>query len=122
MKSSDVQVGSLPGAAAPTDLPLDPRAAQMLLFSEQPRVLAYISHLPASVAALIQPVDVLQDVYIEAFRRIGSFTRHDETSVYRWLITIARAQIAMLLRRHRARSAAAPPAPSTSHRRPTPWS
>jgi RNA polymerase sigma-70 factor (ECF subfamily) len=74
----------------------------MLLFSEQPRVLAYIErHLPASVAALIQPVDVLQDVYIEAFRRIGSFTRHDETSVYRWLVTIARAQIAMLLRRHR---------------------
>jgi RNA polymerase sigma-70 factor (ECF subfamily) len=76
----------------------------MLFFSEQPRVLAYIErHLPAAVAALFQPVDVLQDVYVEAFRRIGSFTQHDETSVYRWLITIARAQIAMLLRRHRAK-------------------
>ena len=105
MKPNDVQSGG--PASAPTasaDRPLDPRAAQMLLFSEQPRVLAYIErHLPAAVAALIQPVDVLQDVYIEAFRRMDSFTRHDETSVHRWLITIARAQIAMLLRRHRAK-------------------
>lgn len=106
MKSSDVQTGAAPdpAPAASAGRTLDARAAQMLLFSEQPRVLAYIErHLPAIVAALIQPVDVLQDVYVEAFRRIDSFTRRDETSVYRWLVTIARAQIAMLLRRHRAK-------------------
>ena len=90
-----------PGDANP---PWDSRAAQMLLFSEQPRLLAYIErHLPEAVAAVIQPVDVLQDVYIDAFRRLGSFVRHDETSVYRWLVTIARAHIAMLLRRQRAK-------------------
>jgi RNA polymerase sigma-70 factor (ECF subfamily) len=82
----------------------DPRAAQLLLLAEQPRILAYIErHLPGSIAALIQPVDVLQDVYIDAFRRIGGFVRHDETSVYRWLVTIARVHIAMLLRRQRAK-------------------
>jgi RNA polymerase sigma factor (sigma-70 family) len=94
---------AVPSGSGNAGTPLDARAAQMLLFSEQPRLLAYIErHLPGAVAAVIQPTDVLQDVYIDAFRRLGSFVRHDETSVYRWLVTIARAQIAMLLRRQRA--------------------
>ena len=106
MNSSDVNVDPRPGAPADEHggpQPIDAREAQMLVLAEQPRVLAYIErHLPASVSALIQPVDVLQDVYIEAFRRIGNFKRRDDTSVYRWLVTIARTQIAMLLRRQRA--------------------
>jgi RNA polymerase sigma-70 factor (ECF subfamily) len=76
--------------------------AQTLLLSERGPLLAYINrHLPAELAASADPQDVLQDTYFEAFRRIGQFRADDATSVYRWLVTIARNRIAELLRARR---------------------
>jgi RNA polymerase sigma-70 factor (ECF subfamily) len=82
---------------------LDATTAQVLLHSERLRLLRYIEqHVPKPLASVVQPQDVLQDVYVEAFRRIGHFTSEDETSVFRWLVTIARNHMSMLVRRHRA--------------------
>jgi RNA polymerase sigma-70 factor (ECF subfamily) len=82
---------------------LDADTAEVLLLEERPRLLRYVAaHMPSRLAPMIAADDVLQDVYVEAFRRIGQFRRHDETSVYRWLVTIARNHLSALLRRHRS--------------------
>jgi RNA polymerase sigma-70 factor (ECF subfamily) len=81
----------------------DGRVVQMLLLSERGRVLAYIKrHLPVRLASLIDPQDVLQDAYFEAFCRVAQFVPSDNTSVYRWLVTIARNRIAALIRSEQA--------------------
>jgi RNA polymerase sigma-70 factor (ECF subfamily) len=78
-------------------------AVHVLLVSERARLLLYIErHLPPALRATLQAADVLQDVYVEAFRRIEQFDARDATSVFRWLVTIARCHMVTLLRRHRA--------------------
>jgi RNA polymerase sigma factor (sigma-70 family) len=81
----------------------DARIIQMLLLSERGRVLEYIQrHLPTRLSSLIDPQDVLQDAYFEAFCRVAQFVPSDNTSVYRWLVTIARNRIAVLIRSEQA--------------------
>jgi RNA polymerase sigma-70 factor (subfamily 1) len=82
----------------------DPLALQLLLHAERARLRDYVRrHLPIELSAVIDVQDVLQDTYINAFRRMGQFTATDPTnSVFRWLVTIARHRIAELLRLHRA--------------------
>jgi RNA polymerase sigma-70 factor (ECF subfamily) len=89
---------------APQDVAktIDATTAQMLLHSERSRLQKYVDqHLPKGLTTFIQSADVLQDVYVEAFRRIAQFRPQNETSVFRWLVTIARHHMSMLLRRHR---------------------
>lgn len=83
--------------------PADGRVMQMLLLSERARVLTYVErHLPNRLSSLIDSQDVLQDTYFEAFCRITQFVPSDNTSVYRWLVTIARNRIAILIRSEQA--------------------
>ncbi|HEY7115524.1 MAG TPA: sigma-70 family RNA polymerase sigma factor [Tepidisphaeraceae bacterium] len=77
--------------------------AELLLFAERARVLAYVKrHLPPELQAWVDPNDILQDSYFEAFRRLAQFRATDDSSAYRWLVTIARHRIAQLLRMRRA--------------------
>jgi RNA polymerase sigma-70 factor (subfamily 1) len=79
----------------------DAAALQRLLYRHTRLLLAYISKsLPNQLAASVDPADVLQDVFLEAFRRIGSLRIDDGTSLYPWLSTVARRRIAYLYRRH----------------------
>src|SRR4051812_42065253 len=58
--------------------------------------------LPNDLAGACDVPDVLQDIYLEAFRRIGEFAAVDSTSIQRWLTTIARNRIVDVVRHHRA--------------------
>jgi RNA polymerase sigma factor (sigma-70 family) len=90
-------------AQSPESQAATPGEIQLLLHAERAKVLAYVRrHLPAELAAAFDPQDLLQDVYFEAFRRMGQFAPTDSTSAYRWLVTIARHRIAELLRMKRA--------------------
>jgi RNA polymerase sigma-70 factor, ECF subfamily len=80
---------------------------ELLMLLDRPRVLAYIErHFPASLRAVLEPEDVLQDTYFEAYRRLESFVGGDDgpgdTSMFRWLVTIARTRIAQIVRTSRA--------------------
>ncbi len=81
----------------------DPLSLQLLFHAERAHLLEYVRrHLPGELAAVVDVQDVLQDTYINAFRRMGQFTPGgDSSSVFRWLVTIARHRIAELLRLHR---------------------
>jgi RNA polymerase sigma-70 factor (ECF subfamily) len=80
-----------------------PGRLEALLESHAGLLLSYIErHLPALLQPAHQPVDVLQDVYFEAFRRLGEFEPRGDDAAYRWLVTIARHRMCRLLRRHRA--------------------
>jgi RNA polymerase sigma factor (sigma-70 family) len=81
----------------------DPLSLQLLFHTERARLLEYVRrHLPAELAGVIDVQDVLQDTYINAFRRMGQFSPGgDSSSVFRWLVTIARHRIAELLRLQR---------------------
>lgn len=66
------------------------------------RLLSYVErHFPVVLQPAHQPMDVLQDVYFEAFRRLGEFVPDADDATYRWLVTIARHRICQLLRRRR---------------------
>src|SRR4051794_41089338 len=64
------------------------------------RLLSYVErHFPVVLQPAHQPMDVLQDVYFEAFRRLGEFVPEGDDASYRWLVTIARHRMCQLLRR-----------------------
>jgi RNA polymerase sigma-70 factor, ECF subfamily len=81
----------------------DASAMEALLVAHRSRLLEYISrHLPEDVRRVMGPEDVLQDVYFEAFRRLGTFTADGDSALDRWLATIARNKLIDLVRGHRA--------------------
>ena len=80
----------------------EPTPTDLMLFAERARLLAYVKrHLPLELQAWVDPNDVLQDAYFEAFRRLAQFKATDENSAFRWLVTIARHRIVELLRTRR---------------------
>lgn len=93
---------SHPGALSPADSGPDPTSSELLLFAERARLATYVKrHLPVELQPWVDPNDVLQDTYFEAFRRLAQFRATDEHAAYRWLVTIARHRIVELLRTRR---------------------
>lgn len=58
--------------------------------------------IPAELQRLLDPQDIVQDTFYEAFQRLAEFTPYDEAATLRWLKTIARNRLIDLVRRHRA--------------------
>ena len=82
---------------------LAPAVLQGILQENAPRLLAYLDrHMPPGLRRLVEPQDVLQDVFFEAFVRIHEFQPHGDDAHHRWLVTIARHKILNLLRAQRA--------------------
>lgn len=81
----------------------DQAAFASLLRDCDEKLLRYVHrHFPLDLRSRIDIGDVLQEIYLEAFRRIGQFTAQDDDSIHRWLFTIARHQLIDLIRHHRA--------------------
>ena len=77
----------------------DAIALQTLLHLHRVRLLRYIDRrLPSELISLIDAEDILQDVCVEAFRHLGRLTLDDCEAFGRWLLTVARNRMAMLLR------------------------
>lgn len=88
-------------ALAPT--PRELAAVELALSQQSDKLLAYLErHLPQELRPTIEPADVLQDTYFDAFRRIAEFRWEEADSVYRWLVTIARNRVIDLVRMKRA--------------------
>jgi RNA polymerase sigma-70 factor, ECF subfamily len=82
----------------------DAVAVCKLFEGHRSRVLAYlVRHFPDHLLREIDPADVLQDTFFEAWRAIGRF-KNDGSSdaLYRWLVTIARHQLIDQIRSRRA--------------------
>ena len=78
-------------------------ALEKLLIAHQRRLMARIQRkLPRTLAGVVSPEDVLQDTYIEVFRRIQSFELSGIRAFYRWLVTIADNRVIDVARAHRA--------------------
>jgi RNA polymerase sigma-70 factor (ECF subfamily) len=81
----------------------DLAAVELALSQERRNLLAYLEkHLPQELRPTIEPIDVLQDTYFEAFRRLADFRTEGTDSAYRWLVTIARNRVIDLVRMKRA--------------------
>jgi RNA polymerase sigma-70 factor (ECF subfamily) len=81
----------------------DAQAIQGLLRMHRRRLEAYVrDHLPRPLRAVIEPCDILQDVYQLAFRGIASFVPAGTDACFRWFVTIARNHMNQLLRAHHA--------------------
>lgn len=81
----------------------DLAAVELALSQERRNLLAYLeTHLPKELRPTIEPIDVLQDTYFEAFRRLSDFRTEGTDSAYRWLVTIARNRVIDLVRMKRA--------------------
>lgn len=52
------------------------------------------------LAARVDASDVLQETYLEAFRRLPKYLQHEEMPFYLWLHWIAREKVLALHRRH----------------------
>jgi RNA polymerase sigma factor (sigma-70 family) len=77
----------------------DAIALQTLLHFHRVRLLRYIDRrLPSELASVIDAEDILQDVCVEAFRHLGQLTLDNCEAFGRWLLTVARHRMGMLLR------------------------
>src|SRR5687768_16836467 len=96
-------MGQFEENVAPGGSPGEPTTVEALVGQESEKVLAYlVRHLPQELRPTIEPADVLQDTYFEAFRRWSDFRWDGADSVYRWLVTIARNRVIDLVRMKRA--------------------
>jgi RNA polymerase sigma-70 factor, ECF subfamily len=90
-------------AAEPTAL--DARGIarlQQTLREFAPKLLRYIDQkLPTALRRLVDPKDILQDTFVEAFRRAHEFQPVGEDATARWLFTIARNRLNALTRAQR---------------------
>jgi RNA polymerase sigma-70 factor (ECF subfamily) len=78
-------------------------AMKRLLVANRPALLGYIKrHRPPELRATHDVEDVLQDVWIKAYREIAAFRPDGERAFYRWLATIARNHLIDLARRRSA--------------------
>lgn len=78
-------------------------AMKRLLVAHRTELLAYVGrHLPPELRATHDAEDVVQDVWIKAYREIAAFRPEGERAFYRWLATIARHQLIDLGRRRAA--------------------
>jgi RNA polymerase sigma-70 factor (subfamily 1) len=81
----------------------DTFALQALLLTHRARLLQYVTRqMPAKVRSVHDPDDVVQDVFVEACRRIAEFVPAGDDAVARWLMTIARHRIIDAVRAHGA--------------------
>ena len=69
-------------------------AIQQLLLSHTAAVSRFAAQrLPASVRDVIDPEDIVQQTFTEAFRRVASFRQQKEASFLSWLTAIAENKI-----------------------------
>ncbi len=79
----------------------DGAAAQLLLLQYRGELLRYIARkLPDDLRRTIEPQDILQDVYFEVFRNMGSFKATEPGMALRWMLRIARNRLIDLVRLH----------------------
>ncbi|HYE17374.1 MAG TPA: sigma-70 family RNA polymerase sigma factor [Tepidisphaeraceae bacterium] len=73
----------------------DGRALERLMEIVEPQLTAYVArHLPTDLRAQLDPPDVAQDVYVEAFRHFGDFRPDGNPDAFaRWVLTIARHRL-----------------------------
>jgi len=82
----------------------DSLALEQVLAQHEHRLTQYLQNkFPPELKQVVDPSDVLQDVFFEACRLIGKFEARGEDSMFRWLVTIARHRIVDLARMHRTR-------------------
>jgi len=81
----------------------DLQALQAILHAHSDRLLAYLTrHMSNDLRRFVEPQDVLQDTFFEAFRRSHEFQMQGADSVFRWLVTIARYRILAMVRMQRS--------------------
>jgi RNA polymerase sigma-70 factor (ECF subfamily) len=81
----------------------DAMAVAELLHRYEPRLVGYArKHMPADLAAVFEPQDVVQDTYFQAVRCIHTFKPEGTDALLRWLLTIARHSLTDLVRMQRA--------------------
>ncbi len=65
-------------------------ALERLLLAHADRLRAHIGRkLPAALRSVVAEDDIIQETFIDAFRRIGLFQPHGDSAFYNWLVVIA---------------------------------
>jgi RNA polymerase sigma-70 factor, ECF subfamily len=73
----------------------DLASLEMLLYRHHRSLSAYMrSHFPKELRDWLEPEDILQDVWLKAIGAVSGFRAEGPDPVFRWLVTIARHQIA----------------------------
>ncbi len=72
----------------------EPEAWEQLLRTFHPTLMTLISGLiPGDLRSRIEPQDVLNDTYFEAYRRLGEFQAISDASFFSWVATMARHRL-----------------------------
>lgn len=80
----------------------DANALESLLQLNHDRLFGYVKrHLPPEIQPEADPADIVQDTYLQACRRITTFTDQGSDSFFRWLVTISRNLMLELLRKRK---------------------
>jgi RNA polymerase sigma-70 factor (ECF subfamily) len=74
---------------------------ESLLAQYETQLVEYAARqIPQELKGAYEPQDVIQDTFLEAFRRLHEFEPLDTDSAWRWLRTIARTRISNAQRSH----------------------
>src|SRR5580658_10140249 len=74
-----------------------------ILHAHSDRLLTYLTRqMSSDLRSFVEPQDVLQDTFFEAFQRSDEFQMQGEDSVFRWLVTIARHRMLAIIRMRRS--------------------
>lgn len=77
----------------------DVAALEVLLLQYRGELLQYLARkIPDDLRRTIEPQDILQDVYFEVFRSMGSFKADAPGMALRWMLRIARNRVIDLVR------------------------
>jgi RNA polymerase sigma-70 factor (ECF subfamily) len=72
---------------------------QGILHVHSERLLTYLKkRMPEDLRRFVEPQDILQDTFFEAFTRSREFQARGKDSAHRWLVTIARHRMFAILR------------------------
>lgn len=81
----------------------DRMALERLLLAQYPRLAAQVARrFPRVLKGVVGVEDVLQETFVEAFRKIGSFEARTVDAFYHWLATIAAHRLLDAAKRLRA--------------------
>lgn len=78
------------------------RSLERFLLSQAPDLLGFVAaRIPVGYRSLIAAEDVVQEIWITAFRHIDAFRRTEPNACRSWLLTIATSRVADALKRAR---------------------
>ena len=78
-------------------------ALKLLLTDVRPKLIEYVARkVPVDLRSTVGPEDIVQEAYVQVFRKIETFEPQGDDAFYRWVATIALSRLRNAIKKRRA--------------------